>query len=281
MNAPMQGKTILITGANSGIGLALTKRILSEGGEVIALVRTGFTAADEEINRALSTGRLRIYRSDMQDFPALRSALQSIRSKEGKIDVLFNNAGVAAPELRYSPRGYETQFEVNTVVPYIVLMELKSLLLKGADKIVINTSSSALLFVRNFDLERLEHPTDNKPIIGPYGASKLALSLWTKAVAPTLAREGIELRSVNPGPTKTKMTSGKSRLPFFMRSFQKAIMKKPEVGANWLYQAAFGARRGENGSFIVSGAVKEFKFQELAPSILDRVDGIYRNEYRP
>jgi NAD(P)-dependent dehydrogenase (short-subunit alcohol dehydrogenase family) len=281
MGTLSQGLKILVTGANSGIGLALTKRLLTEGAEVIALVRTDFPDTDAQLSGALSTGRLRIYRAELQDFPALRSTLQNIRARESKIDVLFNNAGVAAHDLRYSGRGHETHFEVNTVVPYIVMMELKGLLLNGKTRIVINTSSNALLFVKNFDLELLEHPTENKPIIGPYGASKLALSLWTKAVAPILAREGIEIRSVNPGATKTKMTSGKSRLPFVLRLLQKAIMKSPEDGANWLYQAAFGAMPGENGAFIDSGRAKDFKFQRFASSILDRVDGIYRREYLP
>jgi NAD(P)-dependent dehydrogenase (short-subunit alcohol dehydrogenase family) len=281
MDTLSQGMTVLITGANSGIGLALTKRLLKEGVEVIALIRTGFPDADEQISGALSTGRLRIYRSDFQDFPALRSTLQNIRTRESKIDVLFNNAGVATPDLRYTGQGHETHFEVNTVVPYIVMIELKSLLLNGRTRIVINTSSKVLLFVRNFNLELLEHPTENKPLVGPYGASKLALSLWTKAVAPTLAREGIEIKSVNPGATKTKMTSGKSRLPYFLRLLQKAVMKTPENGADWLYRSAFGATRSVSGAFIDSGKVKDFKFQELASSILERVDGIYRSEYLP
>ncbi len=81
--------------------------------------------------------------------------------------MLFNNAAAAVGGITHSPQGREMHFEVNTVVPYIILMELKPLLEQGSLKTVINTSSNAPLTVRQFTPETLQRPTRYKAIVGP------------------------------------------------------------------------------------------------------------------
>src|SRR6476661_5956064 len=108
-----------------------------------------------------------------------------------------------------------------TVVPYIILMELKGLLLKGSLKTVINTSSSALKFTNKFTIETLERPQTFRKLIGPYATSKLALSLWTQAISPQLAREGIQIRSVDPGGNNTLRKGKNSGLPLVVVPLMK------------------------------------------------------------
>lgn len=121
-------------------------------------------------------------------------------------------------------------------------MELKDLLLKGCLKTVINTSSSALNMRKSFNLELLERPKKVLQSSGPYAASKLALSLWTEGLAPSLANEGILIRSVDPGTNNTVRKGQKSGLPLWMKLFMR-FTSPPTHGARLLYDSAVGEHR--------------------------------------
>ena len=125
----------VITGASNGIGLALTRKMLSENWQVVTLNRSDFPADDRFLQNHLKDGRLRAYKvKDLTDYGSLRHALEEIKSKEQRIDILFNNAGGGLSELRYSKQGRELHYELLTVVPFIILMELKELLKNGSLK---------------------------------------------------------------------------------------------------------------------------------------------------
>lgn len=280
MDNERRDKIALITGANAGIGLALTRKLLAEDWQVVALNRSDYPSEDQMIRQAIQTGRLRIYKTqDLADFANLRRVLADIQRKEQRIDVLFNNAGGSFPELSYSPQGRERHYELMTVVPYIILMELKGLLLKGSLKTVINTSSSALKFTKKFTIETLERPQTFRKLIGPYATSKLALSLWTQAISPQLAREGIQIRSVDPGGNNTLRKGKNSGLPLVVVPLMKLFFSPPTHGAAKLYEAAFGEFRQKTGVFLLKGQVKELHFQEQAQSVLERVQAIYEQEF--
>ena len=131
MTHKRNNRVALISGASSGIGLELTKRLLSEGWQVLALIRSAFPTDDARIQDALRLRQLITYKADLSDFKDLQASLDQIKKHEGHIDLLFNNAGVSFGELSYSQQGREMHFEVNSIVPYIILMELKELLGKA------------------------------------------------------------------------------------------------------------------------------------------------------
>lgn len=280
MNANQQENIAMITGASNGIGLELTRRLLSENWQVIALNRSDVPADDERLREAVKSGQLRIYRTaDLADYASLRRTLEAVKENERRIDVLFNNAGGSFPELGYSSQGRESHYELMTVVPYIVLMELKELLKSGDLKTVIQTSSSALRMTKAFSLEILERPKTFRKLIGPYATSKLALSLWTEAIAPQLAQDGIQIRSVDPGGNNTLRKGKNSGLPLLVKPLMKLFFPPPTHGANQLYEGALGQHRDKTGVFLLKGQVAELKFKEQAGRVLDRVDEIYRQEY--
>lgn len=269
----------LITGANSGIGLELTRKLLHEGWQVVALNRSEVPSGDRLLQQAVNQGQLRIYKvADLADYDSLRRTLQKVRESEPFIDVIFNNAGQSFPELTYTPQGRETHYELLTIVPYLITMELKELLLKGQLKTVINTSSSALNMLKTFELEQLEHPPKFRKMLGPYAASKLALSLWTEALAPSLAKEGILIRSVDPGNNNTVRKGQKSGLPIWLEPLMR-FTPPPTHGAGLLYDAALGEHRSKSGVFIIKGKIQSLPFRTLAKPVLERVEQIYREEF--
>ncbi|MBT2288732.1 SDR family NAD(P)-dependent oxidoreductase [Paenibacillus albidus] len=280
MNKNPREHIALITGASAGIGLELTRKLLSEDWQVVALNRSDFPADDMRIQEAVKSGRLRIYKTaDLADYASLRRTLEEIKSKEQRIDILFNNAGGSFPELSYSKQGREKHYELLTVVPYIILMELKELLKMGRLKTVINTSSSALKFTKEFTIDILERPKTFRKLLGPYATSKLALSLWTQAIATQLAKDDIKIRSVDPGSNNTVRKGKQSGLPFLVKVLMKLFFSPPSHGANKLYEGALGEHRNKTGVYLLKGQVAGLKFKDQARNVLERIQVIYEHEF--
>lgn len=278
MTHKRNNRVALITGASSGIGLELTKRLLSEGWQVLALIRSAFPSGDSLVQDCLMSQQLRIYTADLSDFTDLQTSLNQIKKHEKHIDVLFNNAGVSFGELSYSKQGREMHFEVNSVVPYIILMEMKELLARGSFKTVINTSSNALLYLKQFDYNTLASPTVFKKLVGPYAASKLALSLWTQEIANSIQKDGIMIRSVCPGANKTTITNN-AGMPKFMIPIRHLFFSHPSEGASRLYEAALGSSPQSTGVFLNKGKVTPLKFSSQSTEVLGMVERIYRQEF--
>ncbi|MBP1991610.1 SDR family NAD(P)-dependent oxidoreductase [Paenibacillus eucommiae] len=272
-------KTACITGANSGIGLELTKRLLAENWRIIALNRSLFPENEQGIKEAIHQGQLTLYRADLSDFIQLKAVLGRVKSEVNAIDVLFNNAGISLSGPEVSKQGREIHYEVNSVVPYIIVMELKSLLMQGAMKTIINTSSNASLMVKQFDSETWGQVQKFRKLLGPYASSKLALSLWTEQAALRFAEESIRMISVCPGPNKTPMTMSDG-MPAFMRPFVHLLFQKPIKGASRLYEAAFEPRYNRSsGAFLVKGKPVQPPFAQHGPALLAQIDAIYRQVF--
>lgn len=270
----------LITGASAGIGLELTRRLLSENWQVVALNRSDFPGDDQNLQNAVHSGSLRVYTTeDLSDYVSLRRTLEEIKSKEQRIDILFNNAGGSFSQLSYSKQGREMHYELLTVVPYIILMELKGLLEQGDLKTVINTSSAAFHFTKTFSMEVLERPKTFRKLIGPYATSKLALSLWTQAIAPQLAKEEMMIRSVDPGGNNTLRKGKPSGIPLVVKALMRLFFPPPAHGADKLYEGALGAHRNKTGVYLVKGQVSKLKFSDQAQKVLQRIQQIYEAEF--
>ncbi|GLX68627.1 SDR family NAD(P)-dependent oxidoreductase [Paenibacillus glycanilyticus] len=280
MNKSHNEHIALITGASAGIGLELTRKLLSENWQVVAVNRSDFPADDMGIRNAVKNGSLRVYKTDdLADFASLRLTLEEIKRKERRIDILFNNAGGSFPELSYSKQGREKHYELMTVVPYIILMELMELLKNSRLRTVINTSSSALKFTKEFSIEVLENPKTFRKLLGPYATSKLALSLWTQAIASQLAKEDIKIRSVDPGGNNTIRKGKQSGLPVVVAVLMKLFFSPPTLGASKLYEGALGEHQYESGVFLLKGKVAELKFRDQAQHVLERIQTIYEDEF--
>lgn len=271
-------KVALVTGARTGVGFALTHKLLNDGWDVAVLVRSPLTSSPK-IDTAIASGRLREYHADLADFLSLRSAIEQILAKEPVIDALFNNAGVSPGTFQLSPQGRELCFDVNSVIPYILSQELLPLLRKSARPIIVNTSSNALLTVKTFDPDRLGRQEQAyKKLFGAYARSKLALSLWTMEAALHFSEQGVPIVSACPGPIKSPMTASDG-MPALLKIVAKFLFKPPSVGAEKLYDIATRDEAFPPGSFIINGAVRPLPFGEHAKATLTRISDIFASEF--
>jgi NAD(P)-dependent dehydrogenase (short-subunit alcohol dehydrogenase family) len=204
-------KTILLTGATDGIGLETAKRLNAQGHRVLLHGRNA--AKLEAVRQALADpDATETYLADLSDRKEVVALARAITQRHDALDVLINNAGVFRSEASCTAEGVDLRFAVNTLAPYLLTRQLLPLL--GPQARVINLSSAAQAPV---DLDALAGRTRIADQFESYAQSKLALTMWTVAMAQSLADSGPLLVAVNPGSLlATKMVkegfgmSGKS-----------------------------------------------------------------------
>ncbi len=199
-------RTVLITGANRGIGLLLS-RLYGERGDTIvyATCRRPDRANDLRSLSADSGGAVRVLQLDVTDGPSIAACVERVRNEAACIDLLINNAGilpggVAAREPSSSAFGSlsaEAMLEVfrtNTIAPVTVSQAFAALLQAGDEPRIINVSSDAGSFSRSATGGSYAYP-----------ASKAALNFMTRCMAADLKDSGIVVAAVHPGFVRTDM----------------------------------------------------------------------------
>src|SRR2546423_321090 len=184
--ARLEGKVAVVTGGNSGIGLATAKRFQEEGAKVAISGRSRKTL--DEAVKTIGNGVLAV-QADVSSLADVDKLYAEVSQKLGKIDVLFVNAGVAkfAPLAQTSESTYDEQFDINIKGAYFTIQKALPLLNDGAS-IILNTSVA-----------------DSKGTIGAsaYSATKAALRSLARTAAAELAGRGIRVDTVAPRPIVT------------------------------------------------------------------------------
>ncbi|MCU1585599.1 MAG: putative oxidoreductase, short-chain dehydrogenase/reductase family [Microbacteriaceae bacterium] len=224
-NIPSQsGRTIIVTGANSGLGRATTSALARAGGRVVMAVR--------DLNRgaavaATITGDVEVRELDLAD-------LSSVRRFAGEwnepIDVLVNNAGVMAVPQGTTKDGFETQFGTN----HLGHFALTNLLLPRITDRVVTVSSTAHR-VGAIDLDDLNWRSRPCKTWAVYGQSKLANLLFTLELERRLASDGSAVRAfaAHPGYAATNLQShsGNRMMNGLMAVGNKLMAQSEQMGA--------------------------------------------------
>ena len=185
------GKVILITGCSSGIGLAAAVHLAGQGEKVYATMRNlnGKGKLMEEASRQKAD--VRLMRLDVTDEASVNEAVREITEKEGRIDVLVNNAGygLMGPAETVEMEQAKAEFEVNFFGLLRVTQAVLPHMRKQKSGLIINISSIAGLRAM---------PTSDL-----YNASKFAVEGLTEAMAPVMKMLGIRMSLIEPGPVAT------------------------------------------------------------------------------
>src|SRR5258707_10627690 len=178
----LEGKVAVVTGGNSGIGLATAKRLQEEGARV-AIAGRSKTTLDEAV-KTIGNGVVAV-QGDVAKLTDIDKLYAEVSQKLGKIDVLFVNAGVAkfAPLADTSEATYDEQFDINIKGAYFTVQKALPLLNDGAS-IILNTSVA-----------------DSQGTVGAsaYSATKAALRSLARTAAAELAGRGIRVNTGAPG----------------------------------------------------------------------------------
>jgi NAD(P)-dependent dehydrogenase (short-subunit alcohol dehydrogenase family) len=191
----LEGKVAVITGGNSGIGLATAKRLQDEGARVAISGRSQKTL--DEAVKLLGKDVLAV-QADVAKLMDTDKLFAAVQQKFGKIDVLFVNAGVAkfVPLEAVTEALYDELFDINTKGAYFTIQKALPHLNDGAS-IILNTSVVSHLGVANGTV---------------YAATKAAMRSLTRSIAAELVGRNIRVNAVAPGATETPIF-GRTGLP--------------------------------------------------------------------
>ena len=248
---------ILITGGHSGMGLALTKKLLVEGHEIILIVRSE-SRKTEALGLFPEESKVIVFVADLSKRNEIENVATLIRSTWKHLDGLFNNAGVLLDKLYHSDYGNELQMEINAISPYLLTKALLPLLEKSEAPFVVNTATGTLEGKKALDIPAYKKPKKFTKLTGSYMDSKITMVALMNHLASQ--HKKVRFVHVNPGAIKTKMTSG-SGMPLLLRPIRNLLFKSPEFGANNLYNGAFGPEFQKSGLYISSNKIKPIKVE--------------------
>ncbi|MDT0321497.1 oxidoreductase [Streptomyces millisiae] len=201
------GRVFVVTGANSGLGLATTRAIARAGGHVILAVRDESRGARAAagITAAQPGADLEVRRLDLSDLDSVRAFADRLRADHPRLDVLVNNAGVMAPPRTLSAQGHELQFACNHLGHFALTGLLLDRLAAGRDPRVVTVSSvnhrQARIRFDDLTGERGYSP------MAFYNQSKLANAVFGVELHRRLTEAGSPVASVlaHPGYTATNL----------------------------------------------------------------------------
>ena len=252
MNQSAQPRTVLITGANSGIGQAAATELARRGWHVFAAARSPERgqAAVSQIQKESGSIAVELLDLDLASFASVRRAADELLERSGRLDVLVNNAGLTLNDRRLTGDGNETMMQTNHLSPVLLTSLLLPTLLESDDARVVNVSSRVYERVEAMPLDDLnfEHYWGG---IRPYCATKLANILFTNELHRRTHDLGLATFSVHPGVVATNFAQN---FPAPLRAGLKLLrplLRSPEQGAAPVVELVTDpARRADAGEYF-------------------------------
>ncbi len=232
----MQGTTVVITGATSGIGEVAADRLAAKGARIVFVARD--RARGEETLKhlhAIAPGPAHaVHYADLSRISEMKHVAAEIVAAEPRIDVLINNAGALFNSRKVSEDGLEMTFTLNHMSYFVVSNLLRARM--GAGSRIVSTASDAHSGAKlNFDDLQSEHGYSG---FGAYGRSKLCNILFTREMARRLAGTGVTANCLHPGFVATRFGDQSGGILSFAVRLAKNFALTPEQGAQTIVYLA-------------------------------------------
>ena len=233
----MKGKTVVITGANTGIGKETAVGLAEMGASVVLACRNRAKAeaAADEVRARSGNDDVQLVDLDLADLDSVRACADEVLERFDRLDVLINNAGLELGKRATTKQGFETTFGVNHLGHFLLTNRLLDRLRASAPARIVNLSSVGHHFARGgIPWDDLQWETSRYRASGAYCASKLANLLFTRELARRLPADQVTVNACHPGAVRSEFASSDD-----MGRAYGALMK---AGGLFLISSKSGAR---------------------------------------
>jgi NAD(P)-dependent dehydrogenase (short-subunit alcohol dehydrogenase family) len=254
----MTGKTVVVTGGNSGIGYETAAALGAAGARVLVTARNadkGRAALADLVTRLDGSGQVQLVVFDLADLASVRRGAEEILELAPRLDVLVNNAGLVLSERSETVDGFEATFATNHLGPFLLTNLLLERLRSSAPARVVNVASSAHYTARSgMPFDDLQNTKARYRGMRVYGQSKLANILFTVELARRLAGSGVTANALHPGTVRTGYgADGDARglLAFGIKISQRFFLSPAQGARTSVYLASSPEVEGVSGKYFV------------------------------
>lgn len=225
----LDGRVVVITGANIGIGLAVAEALAARGARLRLLCRSLDKAAPvvDDLRARAGHDDVHAIACDLGSLATVRTAAASLLARDEPLHLLVNNAGVAG-QRGVTTDGFELHFGVNHLGHFLLTTLLLERLRASAPARIVHVASGNHYKAPGIDWELVRQPTRSITGLPEYGASKLANVLFSAELARRLAGTGVTTYAVNPGRVASNIWQ---RMPWPLRPLFKLTMLSTAEGA--------------------------------------------------
>jgi retinol dehydrogenase 12 len=252
----LDGRTFLITGANTGIGRETARALAGRGARLYLAVRSEQRGrqAIEEIATQTGNRDLVLFSLDLGDLDSVRRCAEAFLATGEPLHVLINNAGLAGAR-GMTTSEFEIAFGTNHVGPFLLTALLLDRMRSSAPARIVNVASVAHYNAPGIDWDAVRRPTRSFTGMREYSVSKLANVLHARELGRRLEGSGVTTYSLHPGTIASDIWR---RVPWPLRPLMKRRMRTPEQGAQTsVYCATSEEVAGQTGRYYVDCRPKE------------------------
>ena len=253
----LQGKTALVTGSTSGIGLGIAEKFASLGANIVLNGLGRLDDIEAARSRLESTHRVKVRYdpADMTDAPAIEAMIRKAQAEFGAIDVLVNNAGVNDTESSLTVDGFDHMMASNYLGPFLLTRLVLDRVKAAAPSRIVVVGSEAHRMAGPFDPERFEDLGRYGPVNNnlAYGRTKLLDQLFTNELARRLEGTGVTANSVCPGLVATNLVDMGPLRPIMQAAARTPFVNTPAEGARLVVRLATDPKlEGVTGRFYTT-----------------------------
>ena len=256
----MTGKLCLVTGANSGIGLATATKLARMGAHVVMVCRNAARGetAREQIRQLTGNHQVDLLQADLADLSQVRGVAADYQARYPRLDVLIHNAGLMKKRREVSADGHELQLAVHFLAPFLLTHALRDALEAAPAARVVSVASMLHRF-GNLDFDDL-HAARRYSMWRQYGASKLATIVFTYELARRMENTNITANCLHPGVIGSNIESN----PRWLRPF----LASPETGARTpVYLASSPELEGVTGRYFIACSPRDSSPASRNPAV--------------
>ncbi len=223
----LNGKTCLVTGANSGLGFATAKQFAAQGADTLIVCRNKEKGEKtiQALNNEIPGASVKMMICDLSSMKSIQNLIYEIQKKYSKLDILYNNAAVMKQKRTVTEDGFEMMFQVNYLAGFILMNALMGLLRNSSTPVIVNNGRpSDKLRLDMDDLQFSSHYS----MYQSFFKTKLCLLFASLELSRKPESDGITVTMIDPGPFKSRLVRDLPLVGWIKNLFSGPVDKAAE-----------------------------------------------------